>query len=86
MAAKITVHYRRNGYFVAQAYLPEQDIKNGVVTIAVIEGRYGQVTLNNQAPVSTALAEHLLGGIKAWRSGCLGTARAGPVAALRPAG
>src|SRR4051812_48297872 len=30
MAARITDHYRRNGYFVAQAFLPAQDIKDGV--------------------------------------------------------
>ena len=64
MAAKITTHYRRDGFFVAQAYLPEQDVRNGVVTIAVIEGRYGELRLNNQAPVSTALAGQLLSGLK----------------------
>ncbi|MDQ0464390.1 hemolysin activation/secretion protein [Caulobacter ginsengisoli] len=46
MAARITDFYRRQGYFVAQAYLPAQDIQDGAVTIAVVEGRYGQVTLN----------------------------------------
>ena len=47
MAAKITNYYNQRGYFVARAYLPPQDITNGVVTIAVIEGRYGQVSLRN---------------------------------------
>lgn len=63
MAARIADHYHRNGYFVAQAYLPAQDIKDGVVTIAVIEGRYGRVTLNNQTNVSPDLANGLLGGL-----------------------
>jgi len=63
MAAKIADYYHRNGYFVAQAYLPAQDIKNGVVTIAVIDGRYGQVTLNNQTNVSSPLANGLLDGL-----------------------
>jgi len=39
MVAKIANFYHRNGYFVAQAYLPAQDIKDGSVTIAVLEGR-----------------------------------------------
>jgi hemolysin activation/secretion protein len=43
MAAKISAFYRSKGYFVAQAYLPAQDIKDGAVTIAVIEGQYGQI-------------------------------------------
>jgi hemolysin activation/secretion protein len=63
MAAKIAGHYRRNGYFVAQAYLPVQDIKDGAVTIAVIEGRYGRVTLNNQTNLSDGLANSYLDGI-----------------------
>lgn len=63
MAAKIADHYHRNGYFVAQAYLPAQDIQDGAVTIAVLEGQYGKVTLNNQSKVSDALAGSLLGGL-----------------------
>jgi hemolysin activation/secretion protein len=63
MAAKMADHYHRNGYFVAQAYLPEQDVKDGVVTIAVIDGRYGKVTLNNQTNVSPGLAGGLLDGL-----------------------
>jgi hemolysin activation/secretion protein len=63
MAAKIADYYRRKGYFVAQAYLPEQDIKDGAVTIAVIEGRYGKVTLNNQTNLSDNLANGILGGL-----------------------
>lgn len=63
MAAKIADHYRRNGYFVAQAYLPAQDIKDRSVTIAVIEGRYGNVTLRNQSKLSNSLADGLLDGL-----------------------
>jgi hemolysin activation/secretion protein len=37
MAAKIADYYHLHGYFVAQAYLPAQDIKDGAVTIEVIE-------------------------------------------------
>ena len=63
MASKIADHYHRNGYFVAQAYLPAQDIKDGAVTIAVIEGRYGSVTLRNQTNLSDNLANSILGGL-----------------------
>ena len=64
MASRIADHYHRNGYFVAQAYLPAQDIKDGAVTIAVIEGRYGNITLNNQSNLSDGLANSLLGGLR----------------------
>jgi hemolysin activation/secretion protein len=63
MASRIADYYRANGYFLAQAYLPAQDIKDGVVTIAVIDGRYGQVKLNNQTKVSKPLAYGLLDGL-----------------------
>lgn len=63
MAAKIAAFYHRNGYFLAQAFLPAQDIKDGAVTIAVLDGRYGKVTLRNQSNVSDGLANDLLGGL-----------------------
>lgn len=63
MAAKIADYYHRNGYFVAQAYLPTQDIKEGTVTIAVIEGEYGKVTLHNGANLSDSLTSDLLSGL-----------------------
>ncbi|NPC58423.1 ShlB/FhaC/HecB family hemolysin secretion/activation protein [Caenimonas soli] len=63
MAARITEHYRRNGYFAAQAFLPAQDIKDNAVTIAVSEGRYGKVALNNQSNLSDGVALNLLGGL-----------------------
>lgn len=63
MASRIADHYRRNGYFVAQAYLPPQDIKGGAVTIAVIEGQYGKVILQNQTNLSDGLANDLLSGL-----------------------
>lgn len=63
MALKITEYYRKAGYFVAQAYLPAQDIKDNSVTISVLEGRYGNITLRNQTNLSDALANSLLSGL-----------------------
>jgi len=63
MALKITERYRSNGYFVAQAYLPAQDIKGGVVTIAVVEGQYGKIAVRNQSNLSDDLAYRQLDGI-----------------------
>jgi hemolysin activation/secretion protein len=63
MAARITAHYRRHGYFVARAYLPAQDISNHVVTIAVSEGRYGKLELRNKSRLSDDLANVQLEGL-----------------------
>jgi len=63
MASKIAAHYHRHGYFVAQAYLPPQQITNGAVTIVVMEGRYGTITLRNHSSLSDARLNGLLGGL-----------------------
>jgi hemolysin activation/secretion protein len=63
MAAKIADHYHKNGYFVAQAYLPAQEIKSGIVTIALMVGQYGNVTLNNQSNLNNKVANDILGGL-----------------------
>ena len=63
MAAKIADYYRKNGYFVAQAYLPAQDIKDGLVTIAVLEGRYGNITLRNQSTLADSVVNGLVEGL-----------------------
>lgn len=63
MAGRITEHYRRNGYFVAQAYVPAQEIRDGVVTLAVSEGRLGKVQLRNQSNLRDGVAHGVLSGI-----------------------
>lgn len=46
-ARRITLLYRERGYPLARAYLPAQEIENGVIHINVLEGRYGEVSANN---------------------------------------
>jgi hemolysin activation/secretion protein len=55
-AAAITRLYRERGYPVARAYVPAQEIRDGVVELAVLEGRYGEVTVAVDAPFSRDLA------------------------------
>ena len=63
MAARITEHYRRSGYFAAQAYVPAQEIKDRSVTIAVTEGRLGKVELRNQTNLADQVALGQLQGL-----------------------
>jgi hemolysin activation/secretion protein len=49
LAERITRHYRDAGYLVARAYLPAQQLKDGVLDIAVLEGRLGQVEVSNKS-------------------------------------
>lgn len=57
LAERITAHYREQGYLLARAYLPAQDIKDGLLTIAVLEGRLGKVQLDNRSLLNDATAQ-----------------------------
>lgn len=54
LAMRITRHYRDAGYLVARAYLPSQEVKGGVIHIAVLEGRLGTVNVRNEAGVAAS--------------------------------
>lgn len=61
--ARISRFYREHGYMVARPYLvrayaPDPDMQNGIVEIAIIEGRYGSVVINNRSPVSESTLRH----------------------------
>ncbi|MCE9508686.1 MAG: ShlB/FhaC/HecB family hemolysin secretion/activation protein [Alphaproteobacteria bacterium] len=60
LAARITQYYRRKGYFVARAYIPEQEIRSGVVTIEVLEGFYNKLILKNKSLVKDPVLQKLL--------------------------
>ena len=60
-ATRVQRLYRERGYFLAVAYLPQQQIQNGVVDIAVLEGRLGKVAL--EMPPQARLRESLPRGI-----------------------
>ena len=63
LANRIASHYQTRGYFLAQAFLPAQDIEDGVVRITVLPGQYGQVQLRNTSNLSDALANTILAGL-----------------------
>jgi hemolysin activation/secretion protein len=60
-ATKVRAYYRERGYFLVQAYLPKQEIKDGVVEIAVIEARIGKVAVNIKE--GTRYSETIVRGI-----------------------
>jgi len=65
VAGRITDHYRRGGYFLAQVVIPPQGVRNGAVELQVIEGRIGVVRIDRSAdtPVPEALVQGLIGRI-----------------------
>jgi len=63
LAARISAYYNARGYFLAQAYLPAQDISAGTVTIAIVEGRYGEIRLENHTNLADGVARRRLAGL-----------------------
>ncbi len=64
VASRVAAFYRSHGYPVAQAYLPAQEIENGIVEIAVVEGRYGRIALQNSAGLRDQVARAHLGSVQ----------------------
>lgn len=48
-AAAVAAHYHGLGYFLAEAVLPPQEVVDGVITIRIFEGRYGEVIVHNES-------------------------------------
>jgi len=66
IASKITKLYRANGYFVARAYIPEQNIlkENNNLKFSIIEGEYGEFELRNHSLVKDSILQANLDNIK----------------------
>ena len=60
LTSKITKLYREKGYFVARAYVPKQSIKEGILEIAIIEGNYGELQLENNSLVKDSVVQGML--------------------------
>ena len=61
LADRITAHYRDAGYLLARAWLPPQEVRAGIVEIAVLEGRLGALRVDNQAALSASALAPLSG-------------------------
>jgi hemolysin activation/secretion protein len=53
-AQAVTDYYRKKGYTFALAYVPQQDVKFGVVELAVLEGRIGDITVSGNKYYSSS--------------------------------
>lgn len=64
--ALVTKVYRDKGYFVARAYLGKQDlVKNdNTLFISIIEGKYGEIKLNNNSLVNNNSLQAILDNAK----------------------
>ncbi len=58
--------YRGEGYFAAVAYYPEQQVKGGILEVAVVEGRLGRVVLDAKGlrNIRPGVAQGILGTLQ----------------------
>jgi len=60
LADRISAYYRAAGYPFATAFLPEQRLDDGLLTIEIIEGRYGRVQVQGEHEVRVRQAQRYL--------------------------
>ena len=63
-ARRITQYFHEQGYLVARAAIPAQTIKNGVVTINVLIGQYGQFQVQNNSTLHQMAVNRMLSPLK----------------------
>lgn len=59
LANKLSQYYRTHGYPFARAYIPAQSLEGGVLTIGILEGLYGNVTVKSNERVQSFMQEYL---------------------------
>ncbi len=64
LASRITDYYHNHGYPLSRAIIPAQTIHAGIVTIEVIEAKYGEIKLDNRSRVTSPLLTDTLSSLK----------------------
>lgn len=64
LARRVSKYFRDAGYIVAKAYIPAQDIKDGVVEITVVVGQYGKIDVRNNSRLTDGVIARLLSSLK----------------------
>lgn len=64
VAQSITQYYQQHGYAYSRAYLPQQNLSQGIVRIQVLEAYYDQTVINNQSRTQNWLVQHTVAPLK----------------------
>lgn len=59
VADTITRYYRERGFILAKAYIPQQHVRDGVVTITLLLGQLGEVQVNNNKIYSDKIVKRI---------------------------
>lgn len=60
MTDAVTQYYRRQGVLLARAILPPQTIKDGVLSVEIIPGRYDSASLSNDSALASPQAMRMV--------------------------
>lgn len=64
LAGNITKYFHDKGYLVATAFLPQQEIKDGVVEIQVTVGQYGKIDIHNHSTLKEEIVIALISSLQ----------------------
>lgn len=59
VADTITRYYRERGFILAKAYIPQQRVRDGVVTLTLLLGNLGEVKVHNNQKYSAKIIENI---------------------------
>jgi hemolysin activation/secretion protein len=59
VANTITRYYREHGFILAKAYIPKQQVREGVVTLTVLLGELGEVSVQNNKRYSAKTIQNV---------------------------
>ena len=60
----LTRYCRQHGYPAAAAYVPAQESSDGMITIKVIPGRYGEIKIDNRSRLKERIAKGFVNSLK----------------------
>ena len=60
IAEEVTAFYRSKGFFLARAYVPAQDVVDGVISLTIFEGRLGKILTDASEFEAGGYSEHLI--------------------------
>lgn len=60
----LTRYCRQHGYPAAAAYVPAQESADGMITIRVIPGRYGEIKIDNRSKLKERVAKGFVNSLK----------------------
>ena len=64
VVGRVSEYYAGKGYILAQAYLPPQEIRGGVVEIAVLEGKVGKIEVTGNSRYSSSTIIRAMAPVK----------------------